>query len=521
MAEARAEETGYMEQLGVYTEVPVAECWRVIGRAPVSTKWVEVNKGTEDKPDVRCRLVVRGFKPKGEKDRFDLFAAMPPLDAKKVLFQMAVSENLGKRRRGLPGIKVMLIDVKKAHHQGCLKEDERAYTGLPDKPGVCGRLRRWLYGMRPAAGAWEEDYSNLLESLGFAKGVAHPTTFYRSADKVRCVVHGDDFTFTGEKAALKQVERDMRARYDLKLRGVLGDEADDDKEITILNRIIRWKAEGIEYEADPRHAQAIMDYFGLGADSNGLDVPAVREKLGDAEAEEELPASGAREFRSLAARANYLASDRMDVQFAAKEACRDMAKPRVASVRKLKRLARYLARYPRGTVLFEPAGDEGMGPVEVYTDSDWAGCPRSRKSTSGGMLFVGGGLVKSWSSTQGTIALSSGEAELMALVRAATEGLGLQSLMADLGWDRPLRLWTDSAAAKAISSREGLGKTRHIETKYLWAQRTVKRRRFSLSKVTGKEHPADWLTKPGSASFRAEDMGRWGLKLHSPCPHPS
>ena len=151
--------------------------------------------------------------------------------------------------------------------------------------------------------------------------------------------------------------------------------------------------EGGEYAADPRHAQAIMDYLGLGADSNGLDVPAVREKLGDAEAEE-LPANEAREFRSLAARANYLASYRMDVQFAAKEACRDMAKPRVASMRKLKRLARYLARYPRGTFLFEPAGDEGMGPVEVYTDSDWAGCPRSRKSTSGGMLFVGGGLVK-------------------------------------------------------------------------------------------------------------------------------
>ena len=163
------------------------------------------------------------------------------------------------------------------------------------------------------------------------------------------------------------------------------------------------------------------------------------------------------------------------------------ARPRVAARRKLKRLARYLLRYPRGQVLFKPSEDGGAGPLEVYSDSDWAGCPRTRKSTSGGMLYVAGGLVKSWSSTQGPIALSSGEAELVALVKAATEGLGLQSLMADLGWNRPMRLWTDSASAKAISSREGLGKTRHIETKYLWVQRAVKHQRFVIAKVPGKE----------------------------------
>ena len=46
VAEARAEEAGYMEQLGVYTEVPVDECWRDTGKAPVSSKWAQVNKGT-------------------------------------------------------------------------------------------------------------------------------------------------------------------------------------------------------------------------------------------------------------------------------------------------------------------------------------------------------------------------------------------------------------------------------------------------------------------------------------------
>ena len=190
-----------------------------------------------------------------------------------------------------------------------------------------------------------------------------------------------------------------------------------------------------------------------------------------------------------------------------------MATPRAASMQKLKRIARYLLRYPRGVIRFVPAEDGGAGPLEVYTDSDWAGCPRTRKSTSGGMLFVDGGLMKSWSSTQGPIALSSGEAELVALVKAATEGLAMLSLMADLGWTRRMRVWTDSAAAKAIASRSGLGKTRHIETKFLWVQEAVKNERFGLAKVPGQENPADWLTKPGSANSRTLDMQSWGLAV--------
>ena len=60
-------------------------------------------------------MVARDFKPKGEKDREDLFAAMPPLEAKKVLFQKAVQENKERRKNGQDGIKLMFIDVKKAH----------------------------------------------------------------------------------------------------------------------------------------------------------------------------------------------------------------------------------------------------------------------------------------------------------------------------------------------------------------------------------------------------------------------
>ena len=61
--------------------------------------------------------------------------------------------------------------------------------------------------------------------------------------------------------------------------------------------------------------------------------------------------------------------------------------------------------------------------IRVFSDSDWAGFPRTRKSTGGGVMMFRGVAVKHWSSTQGSISLSSGEAEYKALVKAAVEGM--------------------------------------------------------------------------------------------------
>ena len=107
--------------------------------------------------------------------------------------------------------------------------------------------------------------------------------------------------------------------------------------------------------------------------------------------------------------------------------------------------------------------------VDVHVDSNWAKGPE-RKSTSGGMMMINGTVVKHWSRTQATRALSTAEAEYYAVVTGAAEGLGMQSMMADLGVTTHVQIWTDSNAAKAIASRGGLGKTRHVELRYLWLQ---------------------------------------------------
>ena len=89
------------------------------------------------------------------------------------------------------------------------------------------------------------------------------------------------------------------------------------------------------------------------------------------------------------------------------------------------------------------------------------GAKNPEKSTSGGGVMFEGSVVKTWSSTQASVAQPSGEAEYYALLKAACEALGAQPLLRDMGKTTTITLWIDSSAAKGIASRTGLGKMRH------------------------------------------------------------
>ena len=111
--------------------------------------------------------------------------------------------------------------------------------------------------------------------------------------------------------------------------------------------------------------------------------------------------------------------------------------------------------------------------------------------------MIGGHLIKSWSSTQPSITMSSGEAEMVGVTRAAAAALGFRSLMADLGLDWPMRVWTDSTASIGMCSRQGLGKVRHLAVQTMWIQQRVRNHDIDPYKVLGEENPADLMTKAG------------------------
>ena len=356
--------------------------------------------------------------------------------------------------------------------------------------------------------------------FGFQRGASAATVFWHPGFDVSLVVHGDDFTALGPKVKLREFEDLMKEWYVIKTRGILGPEPQDDKEITILNRKLRWSEGKITYEADPRIVENILRAMGLESGSKGLDTPLVADTVAEVAAEDvELNAAEATRFRSIAALANYLALDRPDLQVAVSILCQKMSKPTQASWAKLKRVARYLKQHPVLQYEFVESSGSGDGSrggggalrLDVYADSDWAGCRESRKSRSGGIALLDGGPVKSWSNRQSSPALSSGEAEFYAAVKAAAEALGLQSLAADLGWAADVVLHVDSTAAKAIASRAGLGRVRHLEVRFLWLQDAVAKRRIAIRKVRGKSNPADLLTKPLPHPVVAELLRQCGV----------
>jgi hypothetical protein len=117
----------------------------------------------------------------------------------------------------------------------------------------CGMVLKHMYGIRKAADGWHCEYAGqLVNTLGFEVGDASACVFHHKEKDLRVSVHGDDLTAVGEKRNLDWYRLELEKLYELKELARLGPGAQDDKEATVLNRVVRWTPDGLEYEADPR-----------------------------------------------------------------------------------------------------------------------------------------------------------------------------------------------------------------------------------------------------------------------------
>jgi hypothetical protein len=117
--EARRDEVDGLKGRGTYVKRTLEECWRVTGRAPIKTRYVDINKGDHASPNYRSRLVVTEIRARNPIE--DHFAAMPPLEAKKALFSLAATR--GFRSKTGERFKLGFIDVSKAYLYAKVKRD--------------------------------------------------------------------------------------------------------------------------------------------------------------------------------------------------------------------------------------------------------------------------------------------------------------------------------------------------------------------------------------------------------------
>ena len=171
----------------------VEEGWQRTGKALVSVRWVDTDKGVDGQVDARSTLVASHFKGKEKED--SISASTPPLEGLRMLCRRAAS--VGKHSRSR---KASFMDARKAHlHLRC---EEEVYIALAQEAGggesMCEKLQFWLYGMRPAASAWEELYAKRMEGAGFIRGKRNSLVFYNRSRDLSVLVHGYDFVAVGE-----------------------------------------------------------------------------------------------------------------------------------------------------------------------------------------------------------------------------------------------------------------------------------------------------------------------------------
>ena len=384
VAKARMQELGYVKDKKVWVKITRKEAIRR-GMKIIKTRWIDINKGDVEDPNYRSRFVAKEFNVDKQEG---LFAATPPLEALKMLIGEAATMDWEGEDKV-----VMINDVARAFFEAPMQRD--MCVELPEEDREEGEgdmvayLQQSLYGTRDAAANFQREVRKVMREAGFEVGKYNVSTYYHARRQLRTLVHGDDFVTVGSREDVKWFRERLDQRFQLKT-SVVGRGQGEVKETRILNRVLRVTQEGWEYEADQRHGELIIQTLAMEGAKTVVSPGEDAKAWGEEQDQEKLGPEKASEYRGLAARANYLALDRPDIQYAVKEICRGMSSPTIGDRNKMKRLARYLVGMPRVVSHFrnQYRADCIMG----YSDSDWAGCKKTSRSTSGGAVMVGGAL---------------------------------------------------------------------------------------------------------------------------------
>ncbi|CAE8734515.1 unnamed protein product [Polarella glacialis] len=364
------------------------------------------------------------------------------------------------------------------------------------------KLRKALYGLRVAPRTFQLWYADQQKRLRLLRCKADPQLYYRQEDGSMHVTHADDVRLTAPPEVITPLQKSigelMKIRWDRELS--------EQWSPFLGSQWRRVTNDHFQLRADLKHLRALQEMLKM-QQANSVGAPAWSLQ------EEQLPAreldpTQASIYRSAVGVLQWLALVRPDLQYTSKELARGLCRPTTKDWARL----RHAVRYCIGTadVVLNLEFDKDLPcEITVYCDSNFAGDVDTRKSTTGYLLLVQGLLLTSASKTQSVIALSSAEAELMALNSAVREALFARTLLHDiLGHDVPIAVRCDSTACIAADSKEGLGKMRHIQTQYLWVQQLIKDKQIIVVKVKGSENPADILTKhlPAAKMCQYRDM---------------
>ena len=451
-------------------------------RTAIGCKWIFKRKPAADGSIERykARLVAQGFSQQYGLDYDETFCPVVRFESLRTLIAFSVQNNFQLHQ----------MDFTSAFLNGDLEEE--IYMKQPEgfiEPGkenlVC-KLKHSLYGLKQSSRCWNSVLDIQLKKMGFKQSSNDPCIYTLSGGETFIIgVYVDDVILAGKDCKqMEEIKRKLAEKFDIKDLGEL-------KYFLGVNIKVN---NGSVWIGQPLYVEKLLKKYGM-ENAKAIRTPVdIGNKLVKADTNSEMidPVL----YQSAVGSLLYLSTKtRPDIAYAVNSVARFSSQPTKQHWVAIKRIFRYLKGTTRLGLLYKKDDSKS---VIGFSDADWGGDIEDSKSTSGYCFEVGGTIVSWRSNKQSCVALSTAEAEYIALSSTAQEAIWLNELWKDFNREpsKPTVIFEDNQAAiKLARNPQYHGKTKHISIKYHFIRDQVSRNVIELKYCSTEQMKADIFTK--------------------------
>ena len=490
--QAMNEEMSAMRRNGTWTLVKRTPDMNVLG-----SKWVYKLKRNSNGSIERfkARLVARGFAQIEGVDYEETYAPVMRYKSLRVLLSIANKMNY----------EIKQMDVVNAFLNA--KLSDIVYMDQP--PGfnngqqnmVC-ELKKAVYGIKQAPNLWNSELDLFMKTNGFVSCKSDTCMYIRKCTNDNVIIVGifvdDIVTAYHQDNVGEWIEFRTRLMNKYKIKDM------GDIELILGMKIVRDRSKRTIMIDQSQYIKKILTRFNM-VNSNSVTTPeAIGVKLSismSPTSDHEKQQMEAIPYREAVGSLLYAAiATRPDISHAVNECAKFVSNPGQEHWTAVKRIMRYLSGTVNKGLCYSNSGTQNnyndIVCVNAYADTDWAGDRDDRKSTGGYVVKLNGDAI-CWSSRkQRTIALSSAEAEYMAISSVAQEIKWIQQLLKELLMKSKTQIFTDNRAAQAIGKNDVYhDRTKHIDIRHHFIRDDVKNHIYEINWISSKYQLADIFTK--------------------------